>query len=150
MTPRTLFRTFSIAELFTWAGLITALILRASHGIDIVPVAGGMHGFVFLCYVVTTVFVWVNQKWSFGLGSTGVALSVVPFATLPFEIWADRRGMLDGGWRLAPDGDAPEGFIEHVQSRVLRHPLLAVIALLALVTAAFVTLLILGPPIPRN
>lgn len=29
VSPRMLFRSFAIAEMFTWAGLITALILRA-------------------------------------------------------------------------------------------------------------------------
>lgn len=83
MTPRTLFRIFSIAELFTWAGLITALILRTTETTNIVPIAGGIHGFVFLCYVASTIFVWVNQKWRKRTGVTGVVLAIIPFATLP-------------------------------------------------------------------
>ena len=150
MTPRAFFRTFAIAELFTWAGLIAALILRGTGWANIVPIAGGVHGFVFLCYAVTTVFVWVNQRWRFRVGATGVALAIVPFATLPFELWADRRGMLTGGWRLAPGGDAPRGFIEKVQAWVLRHPLLAILAAVVLVAAVFLALLAMGPPIPRD
>ena len=150
MSPRTLFRTFAIAELFTWAGLISALILRATADLNFVPIAGGIHGFVFLCYVATTIFVWVNQKWRFRVGAIGVALAIVPFATFPFEVWADRRHMLAGPWRLAPGGDEPRGFVEHVQAWVLRHPYLAVVGILLLVTAVFLTLLTLGPPIPRG
>lgn len=151
MTPRILFRTFAIAEVFTWAGLITAIILRSVGVTDaLMPIAGGLHGFVFLCYCVTTVFVWVNQQWRFGRGFLGLALAIVPFATLPFEILTDRKGLLAGGWRLAPGGDAPHGFIEHVQAWVLRHWLLSIIILVALVTAVFSVLLWLGPPVPRG
>lgn len=148
--PRTLFRSFAVAEMFTWAGLITALILRAIGVGDIVSIAGGIHGFVFLCYSVTTIFVWVNQRWSFAVGITGLLMAVVPFATVPFEIAIDRKGLLAGGWRLGPGGDEPRGVIEHVHDWVLRHVLLAILLLVLLVTAIFLTLLWLGPPVPRN
>lgn len=150
ITPRILFRTFALAEMFTWAGLITGLILRATGVANITPIVGGIHGFVFLCYSVTTVFVWVNQRWRFPIGITGLLLAIVPFATFPFELWADKRGLLNGGWRLAPGGEDPRGFIEHVQAWVLRRPILSAILLLILVTIAFVVLLILGPPVPRG
>ncbi len=150
MSPRLLFRLFAFAEVVTWAGLITAIILRATGVTDAaVPVAGGIHGFVFLCYCVTTVFVWVNQKWRAGTGVLGLACAIVPFATVPFEFGVDKRGLLSGGWRLAPGGDAPHGFIEHLQAWILRHLLLSVIILVALIVIAFVVLLWLGPPVPR-
>ena len=150
VSPRLLFRTFAIAEIFTWAGLITALILRALDVANIVPIAGGIHGFVFLSYATSTVFVWVNQKWPARIGLTGVLLAVVPFATLPFDLYVDRRGLLKGGWRLAPGGEEPKGFIEHVQAWVLRHVWLAGVLLVAFVVLLFVTLLWLGPPVPRS
>ena len=151
MSPRLLFRIFAFAELVTWAGLIAALVLRGA-GVteDLVRPAGGAHGFVFLSYCVVTVFVWVNQRWKAGIGVLGLVLAIVPFATLPFELWLDKRGMLTGDWRLAPGKDAPRGFIEHVQAWVLRHPFLSVLILLAGVTAAFSVLLWLGPPIPKS
>lgn len=151
MTPRLLFRTFAIAEAFTWAGLITALILRGTGVTDaLMPFAGGLHGFVFLCYCVSTVFVWINQKWSFGRGALGLALAVIPFATVPFEIATDRKGLLAGGWRLAPGGESPNGVIEHVQAWILRHLLLSVVLLVVAVTIVFIALLWLGPPVPRG
>ena len=150
ISPRMPFRSFALAEMFTWAGLITALILRAFDVANLVPIAGGIHGFVFLCYSATTIFVWVNQRWPLRLGFTGLLLAIVPFATVPFEILVDRKGLLAGDWRLAPGGEAPQGFIEHVQACVLRHVLLSIILLILLVTALFVTLLWLGPPVPRN
>lgn len=151
MSPKTLFRIFATAEMITWAGLITAIILRTIGVTDrAVPVAGGAHGFIFLSYCVTTVFVWVNQRWSAGRGIAGVALAVVPFATVPFERSLEKRGLLDGPWRLAPGGDTPSGFIEHVQAWILRHPVVSVITLVALVAIVFSVLLYLGPPIPRG
>jgi len=136
--------------MFTWAGLIAALILRALEVVNLVPIAGGIHGFVFLCYAVTTVFVWVNQQWRLPLGITGLLLAIVPFATVPFEITVDRKGLLHGGWRLAPGGDEPQGFIERVQAWVLRHPLLSIVLLVLVVTGLFIALLWLGPPVPRG
>ncbi len=150
ITPRALFRTFALAEMFTWAGLILALILRAVDVANIVPIAGGIHGFVFLCYVTSTVFVWVNQKWPASVGIPGLLLAIVPFATFPFELFVDRRGLLDGGWRLAPGGETPSGFVEHVQAWVLRHVLLAAGLLALLIVVVFLTLLWLGPPIPQG
>lgn len=150
MTPRLLFRVVAIAEAVTWALLLTAMFLKyVSRTTDaLVPPAGGVHGFVFLCYVAVTVFVWVNQRWSFGTGVLGLVSAVVPFATVPFDVVMDRRGRLDGGWRLAAGGDTPRGPLEHVQAWVLRRPVVAVISAVVLVTAVFVALLVIGPPVP--
>lgn len=150
VTPRRLFRTVAIAEMFTWAGLISALILRGFGIVNIVPIAGGLHGFVFLCYAVTTVFVWVNQRWRVPVVITGLTLAVVPFATVPFERVIDHKGLLNGEWRLAPGGDAPRGFIEHLQAWVLRHVALAIVLMILLVTVVFLALLWIGPPVPRG
>lgn len=150
MSPRALFRTFATAEAITWAGLITAMILRATDVANLVPIAGGLHGFVFLSYCVVTVFTWVNQRWAAGAGVLGLALSIVPFATVPFEIVLDRRGKLAGLWRLRPDGDAPKGFIEHVQAWILRRPYLSIALLLLAVVVVFSVLLMLGPPVPKG
>lgn len=151
VTPRLLFRTFAFAEVATWAGLITGLIIRQNGGDPLwVSVTGGIHGFVFLCYAVITVFVWVNQRWKFGVGALGLLAAIIPFATLPFELITDKKGMLNGFWRLRPGGDAPRGFIEHVQAWVLRHPYLSIALGIAGVVTAYIVLLILGPPVPRD
>lgn len=149
-SPRKLFRGFAIAEVFTWAGLIIGLILRASDIVNIVPITGGIHGFVFLCYSATTIFVWVNQKWRFPVGITGLLLAIVPFATVPFELAVNRKGLLNGTWRLAPGREAPQGFAEHVQAWVLRHVIFSIVLLVVLVSALFIILLWLGPPIPSG
>ena len=62
--PLTLFRVFSVAEAITWTLLIAGMVLRASAGWAwAVAVFGGIHGFVFLCYVGTSVLVAKNQRW---------------------------------------------------------------------------------------
>lgn len=150
MTPRLLFRVAAIAEAVTWALLLLAMVLkyvtRTTDGL--VPPAGGIHGFVFLCYVAITVFVWVDERWGALTGLVGLASAVVPFATIPFDVLMDRRGRLGERWRLAAGGDAPAGPVEHVQAWVLRRPLIAAVAAIAIVTVVFVALLIVGPPVP--
>ncbi|RUR03312.1 DUF3817 domain-containing protein [Labedella endophytica] len=152
MTPRLLFRVAAIAEAITWAFLLTAMFLKyVTQSTDaLVPPAGGVHGFVFLCYVAVTVFVWIDRRWSLGTGLLGLATAIVPFATIPFDVVMDRRGRLDGGWRLAPGGDAPRGVIEHTQAWVLRRPVVAAITAVVLVSLVFAALLVMGPPVPPS
>lgn len=147
MTPKTLFKIVATAEMVTWAGLIVGMIFKYALGNDsIIPITGGIHGFVFLCYGVTAVFVWVNQKWKPGVGIVGLISTIIPFATVPFEVWAQKRGLLEGGWRLAAGGEQPRNFPEHVQAWVLRRPVIAIVLVLIVVVAVFSTLLWLGPP----
>ncbi len=150
MSPRKLFRLFAFAEVVTWALLLAAMFLKYVVQLTdaLVPIAGGIHGFVFLSYCVTTVFVWVNERWSAGRGVLGLASSVIPFATIPFELSVDKRGGLGSTWRLAPGGDAPRGLIELVQAWVLRNVVLAIVLAIVVLAVVFTILLMLGPPVP--
>jgi integral membrane protein len=149
MSPRSLFTTVAVAEALSWAFLLTAMffkyVIRSTEAL--VPPAGGIHGFVFLCFVLTTVFVWINSKWSLASGLLGLASAVVPFATVPFERWMQRRGRLDGSWRLAPGGETPRNPAEKLQGWVLRSPVLAGVLALVGVTVVFALLLVAGPPV---
>ena len=151
MSPRILFRTFAIAEFITWALLITGLILRAV-GVNpvVVTVTGGIHGFIFLCYGAVTIFVWINERWRPGVGILGLVTTLIPFATLPFELVIDKRGLLSTQWRLGAGAEKPRNFFEHVQTWVLRHPILSSVLGVDVVVVVFTVLLILGPPIPRD
>ena len=148
MSPRALFRSVAFAEAVTWTLLLLALLLK--YGLQVAPlattIAGGLHGFVFLCYVVSTCFTWVNQKWAAGTGLLAVASAVVPYATIPVEKSLDRKGLLAGVWRLADGGDEPRGLLEKLQAWVLRKPATAVVVALVAVAAVFSFLLFLGPP----
>lgn len=151
LTPRRLYGFLATAEMFTWGLLILGMALKYGQVTDaLVPVFGSIHGLTFLGYCVVTCFVWVNQRWSFGRGVAGLASSIVPFCTVPFERSTARAGLLAGGWRLAAGGDEPRGFIESVQAWCLRHPLPAAVVALVAVAMVFTVLLFLGPPIPRS
>ncbi|MHA7264385.1 DUF3817 domain-containing protein [Arthrobacter sp. TMN-37] len=149
MNPLTLFRTVAVAEALTWGFLLTAMffkyVTRSTEAL--VPPAGGIHGFVFLCFVATTVFVWINSRWSWRTGLLGLASAVVPFATIPFELGLQRRGMLRGPWRLRPGGEAPRNPAEKVQAWVLRSPVLAGALAVVGIGVVFTLLLIAGPPV---
>ena len=151
MTPRKLFRTLALAEAVTWTLLIAALVFKYGFGEErLTPIAGGLHGFVFLSYGVVTLFVWANQKWSVGTGVLGLVTTVIPWATIPFEKSVDRRGLLKGGWRMAPGGEAPTNAVDRLAAMVLRRPIAAGAVALVAVAVVFSILLILGPPIPKG
>ncbi|KNC20229.1 membrane protein [Arthrobacter sp. RIT-PI-e] len=148
MNPRTLFRIVAVAEAVTWAFLLLGMFLKyvTRTTEDLVPPAGAVHGFVFLCFVVVTVFIWINQRWSVTTGLLGLASAVLPFATVPYERWIERRGMLSGTWRLAPGAEAPRNAVEQVQAWVLRSPLSALFVAIISVSTVFAALLLVGPP----
>ncbi|MBD8043306.1 DUF3817 domain-containing protein [Arthrobacter sp. Sa2BUA2] len=148
MQPRTLFRALAFAEAVTWTLLIAAMVMKYGFGQDaLMGPAGGTHGFIFLSYAASTVFVGVNQKWKFGTIVLGLVTAVIPYATIPFEKSMDKQGKLDGGWRLAPGGDQPSGFVEQVQAFILRRPVVSVVGVLIAIVGVFSVLLYLGPPV---
>ncbi|MCC9195376.1 DUF3817 domain-containing protein [Arthrobacter sp. zg-Y820] len=148
MTPRTLFRTLAFAEAVTWTLLLAGMFAKYVLGNEaFTPIAGGLHGFVFLSYAASTVFVGINQKWSLGTIGLGLATAVIPYTTIPFERTMDRRGRLAGGWRLAPGGETPVSFPEKVQAVVLRRPAASAVVVLAGIAVVFGVLLRLGPPV---
>ncbi|GGG41859.1 membrane protein [Kocuria dechangensis] len=151
MTPRELYGRLALAEAVTWTLLILGMVLKYSGTSEaFVPVFGMLHGVVFLSYCVVTCFVWVNQRWSAGMGLRGLASAFVPYATIPFERRAGRAGRLAGGWRLAPGRERPVTVLEKLQAWSLRSPLLAVLAGVGVVAVLASVLLYLGPPVPRG
>ncbi len=149
MSPRIFYRTLAIAEAITWTGLITGMILKYGFDAGGLPVliAGSIHGLVFLTYAFTAVLVGVNQRWPIGTIVLGVVTAIVPYATIPFDIWADRTGRLDGGWRRdASDDPRDAHWIDRTMRWFLNHPA-ALIAIFVVGIAGIMTvLLIVGPP----
>ena len=149
MTPKKLFRLFALAEAVTWTLLIGGLILRATVGVPSVAftIVGGLHGAVFLTYAVIASITGVNQRWGFGRTVLGVALAIVPYATIPFELYVQRSGKLEGNWRREHSGDSRD---DHWFDRLYRwfiiRPALLTLVMFAVVTAIFATLLVIGPP----
>ena len=148
MTPRGLYRLVAIAETVTWTLLITGLIVRATTGLAIaVTIGGGVHGFVFLAYGATALLVGINQRWTLGVILLAVATAVVPFATIPFELWLERRGLLAGDWRTAATDDPRDRrLIDRLVRGMLRRPYLLLAVVAAAVVVVFVVLLLAGPP----
>lgn len=148
MTPKQLFRLAAIAEAITWTLLIAALIVRATTGFALgVTIAGGIHGFVFLAYGATAVLLAVNQRWHAGVAITAIASAVIPYATIPTEIWLARTGRLEGAWRRDETDDPRDRtWIDRLARWFIRHPLLLLLVIAAAVVILFVVLLTVGPP----
>lgn len=147
-TPLTLFRTLAIAEAISWTLLIGGLILRATADLPIaVSIGGGIHGFVFLAYGATAVLVALNQRWGLGPTALAVVSAVIPYATIPTEIWLHRTGRLRGAWRLDDSGDPRDRRpLDRALRFFLRRPGVLALVLVAVVAVVFVVLLVVGPP----
>ncbi len=147
-TPLTLFRTLAIAEAISWTLLIGGVIVRAVADLPLaVSIGGGIHGFVFLAYGATAVLVALNQRWGLGPTALAVVSAVIPYATIPTEIWLHRTGRLRGAWRLEDSGDPRDHRpLDRLLRVFLRRPWALALVLLAVVVVVFVVLLIVGPP----
>ncbi|MEZ7756840.1 DUF3817 domain-containing protein [Microbacterium paraoxydans] len=147
-TPGRLYRVLAIAEAITWTLLIAAIIARAvgAPGV-VVTVGGGIHGFVFLAYAATAVLVALNQRWHPGVGVLAVLSAVVPYATIPMEIWLHRTGRLRGDWRLdATDDPRDRRWYDGLMRWFLRRPWVLAALLVVGIVALYVILLLVGPP----
>ncbi len=146
--PARLYRVLAIAEAITWTLLIGALIARAvgAPGV-VVTIGGGIHGFVFLAYGATALLVAINQRWHPGVAVLAVASAVVPYATIPTEIWLHRTGRLDGDWRLdATDDPRDRRWFDRLVRWFLRRPAILALLLVAAIIVLYVVLLLAGPP----
>lgn len=163
MTPSALLRTVSIGEAITWALLLTGMWLK--YGVQstdlLVTIAGSLHGAMFISYLACGLLIGVNQRWPWHMFVLGFLSAIPPFATLLFDWWAERRGMLAGGWRTQPvavraDGSttagtagaggapghdlawrpAPLGFLDPALRWATRHPITLVAIVVAVSTVA--------------
>ncbi len=153
MSPRLFYRTFAIAESITWTLLIAGMVLKYVVGVGSWPVsvAGFLHGLVFIGYGLTAVLVGVNQRWPMRLMASGVATAVIPYATIPFDAWLERRGRLGGDWRRdATNHPADRTWHNVVLRALLNRPVLLGAAFAVLLVGIMSTLLIVGPPGGRS
>lgn len=160
MTPTRLFRGLAVTEAITWALLLSGMFLKyvtvfrdgsslASSTTGLgelgVRVFGMVHGVAFLAFCVTTVVVAVDQRWSFRRALAGLACAVPPFATVPFDRYAESRGWLGSSWRLA--GTAADGRLDAPVAWLVRNPLRGVLTGLVAVGALTGLALVVGPPV---
>lgn len=146
LSPRRLFRVFAIAEVITWTLLILGMLLKYVFEVTELGVrlGGGLHGFVFLSYCLTTVLVGTDARWGAGRILLGLGSAVIPYLTIPFERWVDRAGLLLSTWRLRDE--EPQNIMEKLVGFAVRKPLFAALIALVVVALVFTALLAAGPP----
>ncbi|MDF0512156.1 DUF3817 domain-containing protein [Agromyces sp. H3Y2-19a] len=148
LTPKRLYRLLAFAEVVTWTILIVAMILKYAAGLEwAVLVGGSIHGFVFLAYAFQSVLVGVNQRWNVGRIAFAVLTAIVPYATVPFDLWLVRKGYLEGDWRFeATDHPADGNWVNRLLRWFLARPLLLTVVAVVGIAALFAALLMIGPP----
>lgn len=149
MSPLRLFRIVAIAEAITWTMLIAGMI--GKYVLDLgglgVTIGGSAHGFVFIAYVLTVLLVGINQRWSLGVIALAAGSAVIPYLSIPFELWAARTGKLAGPWRREATADRADQTISARMVRwLVRRPIAAAVILVASLAVIMTVLLILGPP----
>ena len=91
------FRTFALAEAFSWLGLLVGMYFKylGSPRTEIgVKIFGPVHGALFVAFLVVAVLAGIAFRWNLLTWVLALLGSFVPFGTVMFVMWADRRGKL--------------------------------------------------------
>lgn len=95
----------------------------------------------------TAVFVSMNQRWNPGVAVIAIVSAVIPYATLPVELWLHRTGRLAGAWRLDEPADpSADVWYDRPMRWFLRWPWLLGGLIVLAVVGLYVALLLIGPP----
>ncbi|WBB70881.1 DUF3817 domain-containing protein [Micromonospora sp. WMMD812] len=91
-----LFVGAAIAEACSWLGLLVGMAVKyGPPGNEVgVKIFGPIHGGLFVAYLVLVLAVARRHRWSLLATAVALVCAVPPFATVVFERWASRRGML--------------------------------------------------------
>lgn len=147
MTPSKLFRTLAIAEAITWTLLIAGLIAKYAAGLDWATMVGGsIHGFVFLGYVATVIVVSIDQRWTFAQLAAGIGSAIIPYLTLLFEKFVEKKQLITDPWQLGAGGRTPAGPLEKAVAWAIRKPVPAFVVALVIIAVVFAILLAIGNP----
>jgi integral membrane protein len=147
--PKDIFGTFARIEMLTWGFLIVAIIARETIGIapNMFFIVGATHGLAFMGYAVSATLVAVNQRWPLTRGVLAVILAIVPFATLPFDRYLEKKKYLEGSWRIDGTNDPRDKTrFDRLFRWYIERPLFLVLTLVVFVIALFSLLLWVGPP----
>lgn len=97
------FRLIALGEAMSWAGLLIAMVFKHGMGMPLgVTIMGSVHGALFVTYGLTCLVVFSPFRWRFGVLVLAGLASVPPLATVWFERWATKRGLLE-----IPESDEP-------------------------------------------
>ena len=146
MSPKRLFRIVAVAEAITWALLLGGMFLKyATDTTEMgVTIAGPIHGFAFVAYVVTTIVVSVDAKWPVRRTLLGLLAAVPPFVTVWFDLAGEKRGFFRDSWRLREE--KPGGVLEKLVAWLVTKPLQGLAAGVVAVCVLFGVALVAGPP----
>lgn len=145
MTPLKAFRFAAIAEAVTWALLLSGMALKYSDVTELgVRVFGMVHGVVFIAYVLTTVLVAVDQRWSARRSVLTLLASIPPFVTVLADRSAERAGALGASWRLTATD--PQRALDRPVAWLLRNPVRGALAGVVAVAVLTGVALVVGPP----
>jgi integral membrane protein len=95
-TALRLFVVAAIAEAISWLALLTGMIFKygpTENEIG-VQIFGPIHGGLFIAYLGMVLLVARLGRWSWPVTLVAACCAVPPLATLGFERWARRRGLL--------------------------------------------------------
>ncbi|RQN09093.1 DUF3817 domain-containing protein [Aeromicrobium camelliae] len=94
---RRLFRTVAIAEAISWTGLLIGMYLKyVPETTELgVQIFGPIHGGLFVLYCLATLIAWRIFNWSVPALLWGLFAAIPPLFTIVFDVWAERRGLLD-------------------------------------------------------
>lgn len=111
-TVRIAFRVVAVAEALSWLGLLTGMYFKwiaetTERGVEIF---GPIHGGIFIAYVVLTIVTAQRFSWGRNVTLLGLVAAIPPFATVIFDVWAERHGKLDAAELAAgePAASAPK------------------------------------------
>ncbi len=146
MSPRRLFRSVAIAEAVTWGLLLIGMFLKyVTETTELgVRIGGMLHGIVFVGYLVTTVVVAVDARWSARRTIVGLLAAIPPFFTIWFDVVSERQGALPSRWRLTET--EPAGVRERLVAWLVRKPVQGVAVGLVAVAVLTGAALLVGPP----
>lgn len=93
---RTFFRAAAVIEAFTWAGLLIAMIIKYPlQGSPMgVTVFGWFHGAAWITFIIASIASSIRFRWPVWAFLLGLLMSVLPFLTVPYDIWMERSGRL--------------------------------------------------------
>lgn len=149
VTPRSFYRAVAIAESITWTLLIVGMLLKYVAGLGSLPVliGGSIHGFVFITYALTAVLIGVNQRWNIPQIVFAVVTAIIPYATIPFDVWLERKGKLDGDWHRGESDDPRDSsWVRRLLRWLINHPAILITLFSVGIIVIMSTLLLIGPP----
>lgn len=93
-----LFRLVAHLEAVSWTGLLLGMLFErvlvryAELGDRLVAVFGAVHGGLVLAFAGLGIALAVARRWAPRMYGLGFLATLLPFATVAFDVWATRHG----------------------------------------------------------